>query len=241
MGRAYEVRKASIAKTAAKKSKVYSRYGKELYMAAKQGVPDPEMNVELARLIEEARDHEVPNHVIEKAIEKAKGGGGEDYHASRYEGFGPGESTVIVECLTDNDNRTVSEVRNCFTKSNGKMGVSGSVSHSYLHAGVLSFKHDSLETVFEGVLEAGLEPIDIEEEEEGYILLTVEPQDLHKTRTVLEEMIEGIKFDMAEIRYLPLDYVELNESEVSDFEKLLSMLDECEDVQQVYHNVMLEN
>lgn len=237
MGRAYEVRKASIAKTAAKKSKIYSRYGKELYMAAKQGVPDPEMNLELARLIEEAREHEVPNHVIEKAIDKAKGGGGEDYHASRYEGFGPGSSTVIVECLTDNDNRTVSEVRNCFTKSNGKLGVSGSVSHSYLHAGVLSFQHESLDAVFEAVLEEGLEPIDIEEED-GYILLTVEPQDLHKSRTSLEKNFSDIKFDVAEIRYLPYDYVELDEAEMKDFDKLLSMLDECEDVQTVYHNVI---
>ncbi|HEY4537756.1 MAG TPA: YebC/PmpR family DNA-binding transcriptional regulator [Erysipelothrix sp.] len=237
MGRAFEVRKASMAKTAAKKTKIYSRYGKELYMAAKNGIPDPEMNVELRRLIEEARSKEVPSNVIERAIEKAKGGTGEDYHASTFEGFGPGASTVIVECLTDNDNRTVSEVRNCFTKSKGKMGVSGSVSHSYEHVAVISFEHDDSEAIFELVLEAGVDLSDIEEEE-GHLLLTLAPTDLHKAKEAIKAAIPDVKFDVSEISYIPFDYVTLtDEQDQKDFQKLMDMLDEVEDVQNVYHNV----
>ena len=123
MGRAFEVRKHAMAKTSAQKTKVYSKYGKEIYMEAKNGVPDPEMNTNLKRVIERARQEQVPNDIINRAIEKAKGGDAADYHAVRYEGFGPNGSTFIVTCLTDNDNRSVSEVRNAFTKSKGKMGV----------------------------------------------------------------------------------------------------------------------
>ena len=138
MGRAFEVRKAAMAKTNAAKTKVYARFGKEIYIAAKAGIPDPEMNVTLRRIIEKAKAAQVTSDVIKRAIEKAKGGSGEQYTAVRYEGFGPGNCTVIVDCLTDNVNRTVSDVRNCFTKSKSKMGVSGSVSHLYDHIGLLS-------------------------------------------------------------------------------------------------------
>ena len=106
MGRSFENRKHSIMKTAGQKSKLYSKYGKQLYMAARNGVPDPEANPGLRSLIDRAKREQVPSHVIEKAIEKAKGTGGEDYSAARYEGFGPSGCSVIVDCLTDNPNRT---------------------------------------------------------------------------------------------------------------------------------------
>ncbi|HHX53263.1 MAG TPA: YebC/PmpR family DNA-binding transcriptional regulator, partial [Erysipelothrix sp.] len=102
MGRHYEVRAASMAKTAAKKAKIYSRYGKEIYLAAKSGVPDPEMNVSLKRVIAQAKSNQVPADVISRAVDKAKGGSTDDYHSVRYEGFGPESSTVIIDCLTDN-------------------------------------------------------------------------------------------------------------------------------------------
>ena len=123
MGRAHEVRAASMAKTAALKTKVYSRFGRELYMAAKSGVPDPNMNQTLKRKIQEAKANQVPAAVIERAIEKAKGGTVENYIANRYEGFGPGESTVIIDCLTDNVNRSISEIKTCFNKSKSKLAV----------------------------------------------------------------------------------------------------------------------
>ncbi|CAM3582498.1 YebC/PmpR family DNA-binding transcriptional regulator [Erysipelothrix urinaevulpis] len=237
MGRAYEVRKASMAKTAAAKTKVYSRYGKEIYMAAKQGIPDPEMNTSLKRMIDEARSKQVPADVIQRAIDKAKGGSEDNYHASSFEGFGPGASTIIVECLTDNDNRTVSEVRNCFTKSNGKMGVSGSVVHMYEHLGVLSFEYDNDEKVFEILLEDEVELNDVELEE-GFMNVTVDPSHLHKAKESLEKNLGDLTFDVLEISYLPFEYVSLTDEEQADFDKLMGMLDEVEDVQNVYHNVL---
>src|SRR6185295_16170139 len=115
MGRIFEKRKHAIFKTAAQNSKLYSKYSKQLYMAAKNGVPDPEANPALRSLVEKAKREQVPSHVTEKAIQKASGTGGEDFQAARYEGFGPGGSMVIVNCLTDNNQRTISEVRSCFT------------------------------------------------------------------------------------------------------------------------------
>src|SRR5690606_331116 len=127
MGRAFEVRKVAMAKTAAAKTKVYSKYGREIYMAAKAGVPDPEINLNLRRVIEKAKKDQVPSDIIKRAIEKAKGGVDENYTEVRYEGFGPGNTLIIVDCLTDNTNRTLTEVRTLFNKSGGKLGVSGSV------------------------------------------------------------------------------------------------------------------
>lgn len=237
MGRAYEVRKASMAKTAAKKTKVYSRYGKEIYMAAKDGIPDPEMNVNLKRIIEEAKSKEVPANVIQRAIDKAKGGSEEDYHSVTYEGFGPASSTFIVECLTDNDNRSVSDVRNAFTKSKGKMGVSGSVVHFYEHVGILSFEEENEEKVLEALILGEVEVMDLELED-NFMTITVDPTHLHKAKDVLINEFGELKFDVLEISYIPFEYVELdNKEDKKNFNKLLDMLDEVEDVQNVYHNV----
>src|SRR5690554_3867946 len=138
MGRAFEVRKASMAKTAAAKSKVYARFGREIYMAAKAGTPDPETNQALKRVIERAKKEQVTSDVIKRAIDKAKGGSDETYTSIRYEGFGPGSSMIIVECLSDNVNRTIAEVRNCFTKTGGKLGIAGSVVHQFNHNAVFT-------------------------------------------------------------------------------------------------------
>ena len=213
MGRAFEVRKASMAKTAAAKTKVYSRYGKEIYMAAKAGV-------------------------INRAIEKAKGGSEDNYHAVRYEGFGPGASTFIVECLTDNDNRTVSEVRNAFTKSKSKMGVSGSVMHSYDHVAIVSFMYDDEEKVIEALLENDVDFSDIESED-GSITVTLDTTELHNAKDALEKELGDITFDVFDITYLAHEDVTLDEEDMPMFDKLNAMLEECEDVQEVFHNVKL--
>ncbi len=239
MGRAFEVRKAAILKTAAAKAKVYSKYGKEIYMEAKNGEPDPEMNPSLKRIIERARQDQVPKDVIDRAIEKAKGGTGEDYHAVRYEGFGPAGSTFIVECLTDNDNRSISEVRNAFTKSNSKLGVSGSVMHGYDHVGVLGFDFEDEEKVFEILLENDIDLQEIEVEE-GSMSIIVSPTDLYKAKDALDEVLGEITFEVLELTYIPHDSVTLEtDDDKKMFEKLTSMLEECEDVQDVYHNITL--
>src|ERR1700733_10926836 len=154
MGRIFEKRKHSIFKTALQNSKLYSRYSKQLYMAAKKGVPDPDANPVLRSVVERAKKENVPSHVIEKAIQKAAGTGGEDIGPARYEGFGPGGALIIVDCLTDNNTRTISDIRRCFTKTGSKLAGNGAVAMSFEHVAVLSFKGDNEDQVLEAVLNA---------------------------------------------------------------------------------------
>jgi YebC/PmpR family DNA-binding regulatory protein len=184
MGRSFENRKASIFKTAGQKSKLYSRYGKQLYVVARNGVPDPESNPALRNLIEKAKRDQVPSHVIEKAIEKANGIGGEDFVAARYEGFGPGGCSVIVDCLTDNNNRTITDVRNCFTRTGAKLGPSGSVAHLFDHLAILSFRGDNEDQVLGAMLEADVDVDDIESKD-GRITLFAPAAEFYKAKTAL--------------------------------------------------------
>src|ERR1700704_3226931 len=154
MGRIFEKRKHSIFKTAAQNSKLFSKYSKQLYVAAKNGVPDPEANPVLRSLVEKAKRENVPSHVIEKAIQKAAGKGAEDFQPVRYEGFGPGDALVIVDCLTDNNTRTISDIRNCFTKTGSKLSANGSVVMSFDHMAILSFEDDNEEKVLEAMFAA---------------------------------------------------------------------------------------
>src|SRR6266567_2166124 len=154
MGGNFENRKNAIFKTAAQKSKRYSKYGTKVCVVAKNGVADPDANPVLRSLIEKAKRDQVPAHVIEKALEKARGAGGEDFASARYEGFGPGGSMVIVDCLTDNNQRTITDVRNCFTKTGSKLGATGSVAHLFDQVAILSFKGGNEEQVLEAMLNA---------------------------------------------------------------------------------------
>ena len=156
MGRAYEVRKASIQKTGAAKGKIYTTFAKEIYLAAKKGGADILANPSLKRLVDKAKKSQVPSDIINRAIDKAKGAGGEDYHEVIYEGFGPGAATLIIKCLTDNVNRTVGMVRAAFNKVNKSLGVTNSVAYNYEHLGIISFKYNDLEEVFEALLNAGI-------------------------------------------------------------------------------------
>ena len=237
MGRAHEVRAAAMAKTAAMKSKLYSRYGKELLIAAKAGVPDPEMNLGLKRKIAEAKANQVPADVIKRAIEKAKGGTGENYDSCRYEGFGPGAATIIIDCLTDNTNRTVSAVKTCFNKAHSKMGVAGCVSHSYDNVGLFSFPYDDEETMLDALVMADVDVVDIECED-GDMTITVDPTDFHKAKEAIDELAPDVEFSACEITMLPQEYVTLTtDEEKESWNRLLTMLDDCDDVQKVYHNV----
>lgn len=237
MGRAYEVRKAAMAKTHAMKAKLYSRYGKEIYQVAKTGGPDPNANLALRSLINKAKKQNVPADVINRAIEKAKSGSGEDYIQTRYEGFGPGGATLIIDCLTDNVNRTVSEVRNCFTKTNNKLGVSGSVSHMYNEWSIVSFTGLTEDEALEALLMADINIEDIEVEGD---IITVygDPKDLNNIKTTLEAF-ENVKIDVEEIAMIPMTTVKLEGEELENFNKLLDMLNEVDDVDRIYHNVDL--
>ena len=162
MGRAYQNRKESMAKTAAAKTKVYSKYGREIYVVAKSGGADPDANLALRSLLDRAKKDQVPSHVIKNALDKAQGGAGEDFSPARYEGFGPGNCMVIVDCLTDNPNRTFGDVRLAFTKTNCKIGTQGSVSHMFDHSAIFVFDGDDEEAVLEALMMADVDVSDIE-------------------------------------------------------------------------------
>ncbi|MEO6564963.1 MAG: YebC/PmpR family DNA-binding transcriptional regulator [Casimicrobiaceae bacterium] len=238
MGRNFENRKNAIFKTAGQKSKLYSKYGKQLYVVAKSGVPDPEANPALRSFIEKAKKDQVPAHVIEKAIEKARGAGGEDFAPVRYEGFGPGGSMVIVDCLTDNNQRTISEVRNCFTKTGSKLGAPGSVAIRFDHLAILSFKGSNEEQVLEAMLSAD---VNIEEIEckDGTLTMFAPPSEFFKAKTALLQAFPDTELEAQEITFLPQTTKTLGEDDLLMFQKFIGMLNDCDDVQDVYHNADL--
>lgn len=235
MGRAFEVRKVSMAKTAGQKSKVYSKYGKQLYVAAKNGGADPSANLVLRSLIEKAKRDQVPSHVIEKAIDKARGVGGEDFVVCRYEGYGPGSCAVIIDCLTDNNNRTITDVRNCFTKTNSKMGAPGSVIHGFEHLAVFAFKGLDSDEVLEALLAAEVDVSDVENDD-GLVTVFAPASEFYKAKSGLTSAFPSIAIELEEISFVPSSRVDICEEDRPLFEKFMGMLNDCDDVQEVYHN-----
>jgi YebC/PmpR family DNA-binding regulatory protein len=238
MGRNFENRKNAIFKTAAQKSKLYSKYGTKLYVAAKSGVADPDLNPVLRSLIEKAKQDQVPAHVIEKAIEKARGAGGENFVSARYEGFGPGGSLVIVDCLTDNNQRTITDVRNCFTKTGSKLGASGSVVLSFDQVAILSFKGGDEEQVLEAMLDADVDIGEIECKD-NRLTIFAPPGEFYKAKTALLQAFPGTELEVQEITFLPQLSKTMSPEDLPMFQKLINMLHDCDDVQDVYHNVDL--
>jgi len=238
MGRAFERRKASIFKTAAQNSKLYSKYSKQLYVAAKNGVPDPAANPALRSVVEKAKKENVPSHVIDKAIQKAAGKGGEDFQSVRYEGFGPGGALIIVECLTDNNQRTIADVRSYFAKAGAKLAASGSVVMSFDHLAVISFKGEQEEKVIEALFAADVAVEDVESKD-GVITVFTPPAEFYKAKAALLEAMPGVEFDVQEITFLPQATKTLGAEELPAFEKFLQTLEENDDVQEVYHNIVL--
>jgi YebC/PmpR family DNA-binding regulatory protein len=239
MGRAYQNRKVSMAKTAAAKTKVYSKYGREIYVSAKNGGTDPSGNLSLRRLLDNAKKDQVPAHVIEKALDKAKGAGGEDFVPARYEGFGPGGCNVIVDCLTDNNTRTFNDVRLCFTKAKAKIGAPGAVAHMFDHRAVFVFKADDEDKILEALLEADVDVSDVEAEN-GMITVRVPPGEYYKAKTALTDLLGEIEYEVDEITFIPQTTCPISGDDVALFEKFLSMLNDCDDVQDVYHNAEIQ-
>ena len=237
MGRAYQNRKESMAKTSDAKAKVYSKYGRVIYVCAKEGGPDPDGNLVLRGLIERAKKDQVPTHVIEKAINKAQGAGGEDFSVARYEGFGPGGCMVIVDCLTDNPNRTFGDVRQCFTKTKSKIGTEGTVSHMFDHSCILAFKGDE-EAALEALLMADVDVTDIENDD-GKITVFAPNTEYFKVKKALTESFGEIDFEVDEIQFLPKGETPITGDDVEMFEKFLDMLNDLDDVQNIYHDAVL--
>lgn len=238
MGRAHEVRAASMAKTAAAKSKLYSRFGKELYIAAKSGVPDPDMNLALARKIKEAKSNQVPADVIKRAIEKAKGGTDENYTECRYEGFGPGASTVIIDCLTDNTNRSYTEVKTAFNRCKGsKIANAGSVSFGYEQIGLFEFPYEDEDKMMEAMMDADVDLKDISVED-GIMQVKTSFQDFGKAQDAMEKLLPNVEFSTCEVTMYPNEWVTLDSDEdKAAFQKLMDTLNDIDDVNKVYSNV----
>lgn len=235
MGRAYQNRKESMAKTSNMKAKIYSRYSREIYMSAKSGGVEPTGNLALASLLERAKKEQVPAHVIQKALDKAAGGGGEDFAVARYEGFGPGNTMIIVDCLTDNPNRTYGEVRTCFNKAKSKIGSEGTVSHSFDHSAIFVFDGDDDEAVLEALMEADVDVTDVESDD-GKITVFAPNTEYASTRSALKAMNPDIDFDVDEIQFVPQMTTEISGEDVEMFEKFLDLLNFLDDVQNVFHN-----
>ncbi|RBP90507.1 YebC/PmpR family DNA-binding regulatory protein [Cytobacillus firmus] len=237
MGRKWNNIKEKKASKDANTSRVYSKFALEIYVVAKQGEPDPEANQALKFVLERAKTYNVPRNIIDRAIEKAKGGAEENYDELRYEGFGPSGSMIIVDALTNNVNRTASNVRAAFGKNGGNMGVSGSVSYMFDSTAVIGIEGKTEEEVLEILMEADLDARDILEEDDT-VIVYAEPDQFHAVQEAFKSA--GInEFAVAELTMLPQNEVTLEADAQAQFEKLIDALEDLEDVQRVYHNADL--
>ncbi|MDO5036872.1 MAG: YebC/PmpR family DNA-binding transcriptional regulator [Tissierellia bacterium] len=220
----------------AKKGKIFTKMARNISVAAREGGGDPEFNPSLKVAVDKAKAMNMPNDNIERAIKKGTGEGGEgNFEAITYEGYGPSGVAVMVKCLTDNRNRTAPDVRHAFDKVGGNMGTSGSVSYLFEHRGQLGIEKtdqvDGDQLMLEAI-DAGA--LDFEELEDGFNILT-EPEDYLKVRKSLEEA--GYDFVISELTYLPTMESKLTDPEdIKNMEKLIELLEDHDDVQEVYHN-----
>jgi YebC/PmpR family DNA-binding regulatory protein len=216
-----------------KRSAMFSKLSREITVAAKMGTPDPDKNPRLRAAVIAARAQSMPKDNIERAINKAATAGGEDYEEIRYEGFGPGGVSLIVEALTDNRNRTATNVRTIFSKNGGNLGASGSVSHGFQRLGLVNYPASAgnADAVFEAAIEAGAE--DVESSDEGHEIWTAQ-EDLHEVAKALEGTLgspESVK-----LAWRPQTPVDVGEEDAGILLKLIDALDEDDDVQTVWGN-----
>lgn len=238
MGRKWNNIKEKKASKDANTSRIYAKFGVEIYVAAKKGEPDPESNRLLKVVLERAKTYNVPKAIIDRAIDKAKGSAEENYQELRYEGFGPNGSMVIVDTLTNNVNRTAPAVRSAFNKAGGSMGVSGSVAYMFDATAVIGVSGKTLDEVYEIMLESDVNVRDIVDEEES-VIVYAEPDQFHAVQEAFKQA--GVtEFDIAELTMLAQNDVALPPDSQAQFEKLIDALEDLEDVQQVYHNVELD-
>lgn len=238
MGRAHEVRAASMAKTAAAKSKLYSIYAKEIYQAAKNGGTNPEANPTLKRVIEKAKKEQVPSDVINRSIDKVNKGVTEDYTVCEYEAFGPGGSNLIIKCLTDNVNRTVASIKTVANKTAAKLAGQGAISYMYENLCVLGIKGHTEDEIMDTLFNAEVDVNDIETDGD-LLLIYADPKEYSNMKKALEDAYTGINFEVDEIGKYAKDMVTLEGEDLAAFNKILTMLDDVDDVSNVYHNVNL--
>ena len=241
MGRAHEVRAKRMAQTNAAKSALFNRASKEIYLAAKSGVPDPKENLALRSAIEKWKAQHVTRDVIDRAVAKAKSKDSADFIPGRYEGFGPAGVAIMVDTLTDNEKRAFSAVRACFTHHGGNVGNSGCAAFNFQKMGVISFDSDkATEEIEESLI---MNDVDLQnvDKDENTVVIQVTPSDLNKAREVLINDL-GIKeddFSTSEATFVPQALVKLSDEDKEKVQKLLEDMDALEDVQAVYHNADL--
>ncbi len=216
-----------------KRSAMFSKLSREITVAAKMGTPDPDMNPRLRAAVLAAKAQSMPKDNIQRAISKASGGDAENYEELRYEGFGPGGVSLIVEALTDNRNRTATNVRTIFAKNGGNLGASGSVSHGFDRLGLIEFPASagSADHVFEAAIEAGAE--DVESDEDGHEIWTAQ-EDLHGVAKALEAALG--EPETVKLAWRPQTPVEVGEEDAGSLVRLIDALEEDDDVQTVWGN-----
>jgi YebC/PmpR family DNA-binding regulatory protein len=216
-----------------KRSALFSKLSREITVAAKMGLPDPEANSRLRAAVIAARAQSMPKDNIQRAIDKASGSDAENYEEMRYEGFGPGGVALIVEALTDNRNRTATNMRTIFSKNGGNLGASGSVSHGFERLGLIEYPADAGddEKVLEAAIEAGAE--DVESDEDGHRIWT-NVESLHGVAKALEPMLG--EADSAKLAWKPSTEVEVRGEDAQKLANLMEALDEDDDVQTVWGN-----
>ena len=222
--------------TDAKKGKIFTKLGREIAVAVREGGPDPDTNGKLRDVIAKAKANNMPNDNIMRSIKKAAGeGSGDNYESIIYEGYGPSGVAVIVEALTDNRNRTASEMRHYFDKFGGNLGTSGCVMFMFDKKGVFVIANDGSideEKLINDALEAGAEDVNIENE---YFEVLTNPNDFSAVNEALEKA--GYKFEEAEVQYVPQTYTKLtDEKDIIQMNKLIDHLEDSDDVQAVWHN-----
>jgi YebC/PmpR family DNA-binding regulatory protein len=220
----------------AKRAKIFTKLTRYIIVAVREGGPDPEFNPALKAAIEKAKAANMPNDNIERAIKRGSGeSGANNFEEIKYEGYGPGGIAVFVICLTDNRNRTASDIRHAFDKYGGNLGQSGCVSYMFDKKGLILIERQdgiSEDDLMMEALDLGAE--DFNSDEDGFEIITT-PEDFNKVRDGLAE--RGYKFAAAEISYIPQNTVELtDEEDMKNMMKLIETLEENDDVQEVYHN-----
>lgn len=227
---------AAKQKTGAARGKLYGMYAREIYQVAKTGGTSPEGNLRLKRLIEKAKKEQVPSDVIKRAIDKVNSGSGENYETVTYEVFGPAGSTLMVECLTDNVNRSISDLRAVINKCHVKLGAQGSVAYMYDNLSVVAFSGLNEEEVMDALIMDDVDVEDIEVNDNNIVVYGV-PQDLFKIKGAITKIKNDIEFELDEISMLPKERITLAGEDLEEFKKLYNMIDEIDDVQNIYHNV----
>jgi YebC/PmpR family DNA-binding regulatory protein len=216
-----------------KRSAIFSKLSREITVAAKMGTPDPDMNPRLRAAVMAAKAQSMPKDNIQRAIDKSSMGDADNYEDIRYEGFGPGGVSLIVEALTDNRNRTATNVRTIFSKNGGNLGASGSVSHGFSRLGLITYpaKAGDADTVFEAAIEAGAE--DVESDEDGHQIWTAQ-EDLHEVSKALEKSLG--EAESAKLAWRPQTPVEVGGDDAGQLVKLIDALEEDDDIQTVWGN-----